>query len=87
MINPLIMTYPDSLTAHTVELYTPPNIPALLRGVFFLAGALYLWRSGFRPKKSEPQRMLDRWLRVIGALLLSAVTAYLIGLGLGFWGD
>ncbi|MGA8867609.1 MAG: hypothetical protein WB510_11605, partial [Candidatus Sulfotelmatobacter sp.] len=44
-------------------------------------GAAYLWRSGLFPKKGEPKRRLDRSLRIVGAVLLSAVVIYLLGLG------
>jgi hypothetical protein len=63
-----------------------PNIAGWGRVVFFGAGAAYLWRSAFFPKKNEPQGMIDRSIRVTGAVILSAVTLYFVGYGFGLYG-
>jgi hypothetical protein len=58
------------------------NIAGWFRVAFFAAGAAYLWRSALSPKGAEPRRNVDRGLRIIGAILLSALVVYFIGLGL-----
>jgi len=39
------------------------------------------------PKKDESKSRLDRGLRIIGAVLLSAVVIYFVGFGLGLYGS
>jgi len=45
-----------------------------------------LWRSGLRPRANEPEKHLDRGLRLVGAFLLSIVVIYFLGYGLGLYG-
>jgi hypothetical protein len=62
------------------------NIAGWFRAASFAAAALYLWRSAFFPKGAEPRGKVDRGLRIFGAILLSAVVMYSIGIGLGLYG-
>jgi len=61
------------------------NIIGWGRLLFFGAGAAYLWRSALWPKKDEPQGKIDRSIRVMGAIILSGVTIYFVGYGLGLY--
>src|ERR1700728_1974749 len=63
------------------------NIVGWFRLLLFAFGAAYLWRSGLSPRKGEPKTRLDRGLRIFGALLLSAVVIYFLGVGFGFYGS
>jgi len=49
------------------------------RLVIFACGytAYYLWRSALFPKEAEPKKVSDRSIRIIGAVLMSAITIYL----------
>jgi len=62
------------------------NIIGWFRLFLFASGAAYLWRSGLSPRKDESRSKLDRGLRIFGAVLLSAVVIYFVGLGLGLSG-
>jgi hypothetical protein len=61
------------------------NIAGWFKLLIFALGAAYLWRSGLSPRKNEPQGTFDRSIRVVGAVLLSAVTLYFVGYGLGLY--
>lgn len=63
------------------------NIAGWFRLLLFASGAAYLWRSGLSPKEDEPKSRFDRALRIYGALLLSVVVIYFLGLGLGLYGS
>jgi hypothetical protein len=47
--------------------------------VIFACGytGYYLWRSALFPKEAEPKEVTDRSIRIIGAVLMSAITVYL----------
>jgi hypothetical protein len=63
------------------------NIAGWFRLLLFAMAAAYLWRSALRPHLNEPQKSLDRGLRLFGALLLSIVVIYFLGYGLGLYGS
>lgn len=44
-----------------------------------------LWRSGIKPRPNEPQGKIDRSIRIVGAVLMSVMTIYYIGYGLGLY--
>jgi len=52
--------------------------------LLFTVGAVYLWRSALSPKAERLSRS-DRALRLVGAVLLSAVVIYFVGVGLGLY--
>jgi len=60
------------------------NIVGWLRLLLFTVGAVYLWRSALSPKAERLSRS-DRALRLVGAVLLSAVVIYFVGVGLGLY--
>ena len=62
------------------------NIRGWLRLLLFAWVAAYLWRSALYPKPGEPKGLLDRALRIFGAVLISALVIYFLGYGLGLWG-
>ena len=59
------------------------NMVGWFRVVSFAGGAFYLWRSALFPKTCEPRKWFDRSLRVVGAILLTALAIYFLGYGLG----
>jgi hypothetical protein len=61
------------------------NVGGWLRLLLFAAGSIYLWRSGIRPRPGEPQGKLSRSIRIVGAVMVSAVTLYFLGYGLGLY--
>ena len=63
-----------------------PNVFGWIKLLVFGFGAYYLWRSAIKPKGNEPRGMGSRSIRVVGALILSAVTLYFLGYGLGLYG-
>lgn len=62
------------------------NIGGWVVELMYCSGAFYLWRSGLKPKSTEPQGVVSRSIRIIGAILLSAVALYFLGYGLGLYG-
>lgn len=62
------------------------NIGGWVIELLYCLGAFYLWRSGLRPKATEPQGLVSRSIRVTGAIILSALALYVLGYGLGFYG-
>lgn len=66
-------------------MHVNPSIFGWVRLAVFGFGAFYLWRSAISPKGNEPRGMGSRSIRVIGALMLSAVTLYFLGYGLGLY--
>lgn len=62
------------------------NIRGWLVELMYCCGAFYLWRSGLKPKATEPQGKVSRSIRVIGAVMLSVLALYVLGYGLGFYG-
>ena len=58
------------------------NIVGWLRLLLFAVGAVYLWRTASSPRAERLSRS-DRALRLVGAVLLSAVVIYFVGFGLG----
>ena len=61
------------------------NIVGWFRLLLFASGAVYLWRSALFPRSGEPKSRLDRGLRILGAVSLSAVGIYFVGFGLGLY--
>jgi hypothetical protein len=62
------------------------NLVGWLRLLLFAAGAAYLWRSSIFPREGDPKGCFDRTLRIFGAVLLTAITIYFVGYGLGLYG-
>ena len=62
------------------------NIGGWVVELMYCSGAFYLWRSGLKPKATEPQGIVSRSIRVIGAIMLSALALYFLGYGLGLYG-
>jgi len=62
------------------------NIGGWVVELMYCSGAFYLWRSALKPKPTEPQGVVSRSIRVIGAIMLSALALYFLGYGLGFYG-
>ncbi len=62
------------------------NIGGWVVELMYCMGALYLWRSGLKPGATEPHGVISRSIRVVGAILLSALALYVLGYGLGFYG-
>lgn len=52
---------------------------------FFALGASYLWRSGLAPRDDEPKGKLDRSIRIVGAILITAMLLFYAGYKLGLY--
>ncbi len=44
-----------------------------------------MWRIGIRPRATDPQGIVHRVIYILGAILMTTVTVYFIGYGLGFY--
>jgi hypothetical protein len=61
------------------------SIAGWFRLFLFAMGAVYLWHSALSPKGNELRGRSDRALRLLGAVLLSAVVIYFVSFGLGLY--
>ena len=56
-----------------------------LRLVIIAAAAFYLWRSVLSPRGNDPRGLLDRGVRLFGAVLLSYGVIYFSDFGFGLY--
>jgi hypothetical protein len=47
--------------------------------------SFWLWRTGIRPGLKDPQGIVHRAIYIFGAVLMTTITLYFIGYGLGFY--